>query len=352
MNSVASIVCNKSDHQPTPAGHACPSCGAQAHGAYCAHCGEAIHPHAPSAGEFIHEFVGHYVALEGKLWKTLRLLVGKPGELTREHLLGRRVPYINPLRLYLTLSLVVFALIKLVGVSLPQLTLESDAIGISYAHKLADATGETVQTTSFDPLRNEGRKPVRVTVDFQFTATGNDLSYVHAAIGWLESVNPRWTDNGRRFMDAPPEEKAALLNRGFLANLPYMLIGALPLFALYLKLVYWRSGHNYGQHLVFAFHFTAFVFLVAVLMIAIPGNIAWLLICLYEGLPAFLSVWDGLQLLPLLWIAAYLPMALRRVYGGRAWAVQGLSLLLMTVHLLVIVGLVVVAETIAILTHV
>ena len=60
----------------------------------------------------MHEFIGHYVAVEGKLWRTLKLLIFRPGQLTLEFLRGCRVPYINPLRLYLTMSLVVFALIK------------------------------------------------------------------------------------------------------------------------------------------------------------------------------------------------------------------------------------------------
>jgi hypothetical protein len=58
-----------------PHPHGCPSCHFPAQGNFCSHCGESTHPHPPSAGEFLHEFVGHYVALEGKLWRTLRTLL-------------------------------------------------------------------------------------------------------------------------------------------------------------------------------------------------------------------------------------------------------------------------------------
>jgi len=309
-----------------------------AQGAYCAHCGEAIHPHAPTAGEFIHEFIGHYVALEGKLWNTLRLLVGKPGQLTREHVLGRRIPYINPLRLYLTLSLVLFALIKVFGVSLPQLTLQDGAVGVAYTH-------------AHHAVVSAQGKPLRATIRIEAEATVDELPFVHAAIGLLDTVDAKGADNVRRFMRAPAEEKARLLNRGLLSNLPYMLIGALPLFALYLKLLYWRTGCNYGQHVVFAFHFSAFVFLLAIGMIAIPGNVGWLVMCLAKGLPAHVSAWDWVQLLPLAWVAAYLPAALRRVYGSTPWAAWGLALLLMAVHLAAIFGLVVAAEMVAFLTY-
>lgn len=32
--------------------------------------------HPPTFGEFVHEFVGHYVALEGALWRTMRAVYG------------------------------------------------------------------------------------------------------------------------------------------------------------------------------------------------------------------------------------------------------------------------------------
>ena len=85
--------------------------------------------HSPSAGEFIHEFIGHYVALEGKLWQTLTLLLSRPGQLTVDYMCGRRVPTINPLRLYLTLSLVMFGLIKLFGVDLPRINFDDKSPG-------------------------------------------------------------------------------------------------------------------------------------------------------------------------------------------------------------------------------
>jgi hypothetical protein len=282
--------------------------------------------------------VGHYVALEGKLWATLRLLIFKPGQLTAQFLRGRRVPYINPLRLYLTLSLVMFALIKLNGVDLPQVTLDQKSIGASYTH------------TGPDPA--DPRKRAAATLSITAHETSEDqLSIVTAAMKLAARVNQHWANNAASFMRAPPEEKADILNHGFLANLPYMLIGALPLFALYLKLIYRRSGHRYGEHLVFALHVSAFAFLLASAMILIPGNLGWLIACLSQPFYSLISAWDCVQVLPVLWSLAYLPTALRAVYGGGTWAAWGKSMVLVTVHVLVIFSLVVGAEIIAILRH-
>lgn len=340
MKPTLNIVRKSAVHDGTPAHPAagCPNCGTPAQDTFCSRCGETIIVHSPSASEFLHEFVGHYVALEGKLWQTLRLLVSRPGQLTAEHLRGRRIPYINPLRLYLTLSLLVFALIRLVGIELPQVTLDSKSIGFSYAHTISDPT--------------RPGKPITGTLYVQVSeSSGGDLGGLRATLTLLGSVNKNWTTHVRSFMEASPQEKAELLNHGFMANLPYMLIGALPLLALYLKLMYWRSRRHYGEHLVFALHVTAFAFLLAIAMIVVPGNFGWLLASLKEGRFGLISAWDYVQLLLVAWILLYLPAAIQRVYGGGRRAAWARSLVLMGVHGLVILALMAGAEIIAILKH-
>jgi hypothetical protein len=64
-----------------------------------------------------------------------------------------------------------------------------------------------------------------------------------------------------------------------------------------------------------------------------------------------LNAWDFLQVVPLLWLLAYLPAAMRRAYGGARWAAWGKSLVVAGVHLAVLLGLVVRAEFIAIIQH-
>jgi hypothetical protein len=329
------------DHPATPATHAapgCASCHADVHGSFCSRCGEAAAAHAPTVHEFVHEFVGHYVALEGKLWGTLRLLLFKPGQLTLDYLRGRRVPTIHPLRLYLSLSLVMFALIRLYGVDLPRISIDATSYGASYEHRVPDPA---------DPKRIG---TARIAIKAEETKD-DEAHPLREAITRLGSANEAWARNVERFMRTPPEEQAQLLNHGLLVNLPYMLIGALPLFALYLKLMFRRAHRTYGEHLVFALHASAFGFLLTSTMILIPGNLAWIVLCIHQRLFAMISVWDCLQLLPVAWILAYLPAALRRVYGGGAWASRARALVLMTVHLLVVAALVIGAEALAILRH-
>lgn len=104
-------------HSPTATcpncGHAIPALTPPAR--HCPQCGQATHLHAPTLVEFVHEFVSHYVALEGALWRSLWALLARPGHLTREYLAGRRLHYVLPLRLFLSLSFLFFLLVKVLG---------------------------------------------------------------------------------------------------------------------------------------------------------------------------------------------------------------------------------------------
>lgn len=85
----------------------CPSCGAPKQGAYCAYCGERF---LKSTDFDLRQFLLHDLPhdlwhVEGKLKRTLRALLLKPGLLPIEYCAGRRVAYVTPLRLYLVVFL-------------------------------------------------------------------------------------------------------------------------------------------------------------------------------------------------------------------------------------------------------
>ncbi|RFP19371.1 MULTISPECIES: DUF3667 domain-containing protein [unclassified Duganella] len=299
--------------------------------------------HIPGAGEFLHEFIGHFLALEGKLWTTLKMLVLRPGLLTAEFLRGRRVPFIEPLRLYLTMSVVFFALVKICGIVLPQLTFEERVLGAKYSKTVPSRikAHESDVLTVFVAMRPEKGQTVE-SANKEF----HDKFY-----GPLEWINPRWSTNLQQFMKEPDAKKAEMLNSGFLGYLPSILIGTLPLFALYLKLIYFGSRRRYGEHLVFALHANSFAFLIAALMIAIPGTAAWVYLAASSGEYALASPWDWLQVLPTLTLFAYLPIAMQRVYGGRKLATLVRWIFLISLHLAVIACATVAAEMIAIIGH-
>ena len=87
----------------------CLNCGAALHGAFCQSCGQAAHVHR-SLLHLIEELLHGLFHFDAKGWRTLPLLIGRPGLLTRRYIDGQRVRYVSPLALFLfTVFLMFFA---------------------------------------------------------------------------------------------------------------------------------------------------------------------------------------------------------------------------------------------------
>jgi hypothetical protein len=96
------------------AGHthetACLNCGTPLIGSHCHSCGQTAHIHR-TLGAFFHDLLHGVFHFEGKVWRTLPMLVLRPGKLTREYIDGRRASYVSPLALFLFSVFLLFAAI-------------------------------------------------------------------------------------------------------------------------------------------------------------------------------------------------------------------------------------------------
>ena len=96
----------------------CLNCRTKYFGKYCPKCGQKVeHLKAP----FVHlitEFVADYFHFDNKFFRSIVPLLFKPSFLLKEFMRGRRVTYINPLRLYFFSATIFFLLFfSLSGVS-------------------------------------------------------------------------------------------------------------------------------------------------------------------------------------------------------------------------------------------
>ncbi len=88
---------------------ACRNCGAGLAGRFCHACGQAAHIHRSllHLGEELLHGLFHF---DAKGWRTLPLLIARPGLLTRRYIDGQRMRYVSPLALFLfTVFLMFFA---------------------------------------------------------------------------------------------------------------------------------------------------------------------------------------------------------------------------------------------------
>ena len=104
--------------EPGADGHthetACLNCGAVLGGNYCQACGQHAHVHR-TISAFFHDLAHGVFHFEGKTWRTVPLLVWRPGELTRRYIEGQRASFVSPIALFLFSVFLMFAVLNSVG---------------------------------------------------------------------------------------------------------------------------------------------------------------------------------------------------------------------------------------------
>jgi hypothetical protein len=235
-------------------------------------CGQETALHAPTLGEFLHEFVGHYVALEGALWRTLRLLLTQPGR--------RRRRYVLPLRLYLTASFLFFLALKLMPSAL------GDAVVLDVTGQrigtVAELQAPAAPASAAGPHRPESEvlRPIDCGI-----AGHPDCNRAQALLNAA----------GARFR-SHPRELVEHMRTHMIGIAPYAVFLLLPVFAGIMMLTYRNRRMTYGEHVVFSLHLHAFWFLALLVIELVP---------------------DALGSLLQLALPAYRAWAMHAVYGGR-----------------------------------
>jgi hypothetical protein len=102
--------------EPTPViVKTCSNCGSTLVGKFCASCGQQDRPLDVSLPELAREVYVDVVELDGRFFASLRKLFFAPGFLTLEYFSGRRAAWLPPIRLYLIISVLYFAIGALTG---------------------------------------------------------------------------------------------------------------------------------------------------------------------------------------------------------------------------------------------
>jgi hypothetical protein len=246
----------------------CRNCGAFAPGNYCANCGQETSLALPSAARFLREAAGRYIAFDGRFWRSMHRLLFRPGVLTVDYLAGRRRRYVRPGRLFVGLSIAMFALLRLF-VTTPEV------VGTAAAPANAPTAKQVVVDGDLDILKDVRWAPTLAPLRSRFEA----------------------------FNRLPPQQKVEQVTAGVLRYGPWAAIGLLPLFALLLRIVYaGRSASHprrprlYAAHLVFGAHNHAFLFLAVSLLVMIDST----------PMRATLG----------LWMVIYALASMKTVYGG------------------------------------
>jgi hypothetical protein len=269
---------------PSPASRwsvQCLNCQAPLHGQFCSECGQRAVPPHPTLRELAGDTFAELVGWDGKFAETIRTLIRKPGELTRQWIEGRRVAFISPWRLYLTSSLVYFVVSAAAPNIRPARDGGVDLGGVAFGVTKGTHAAQRVQTEIGESI--SGNKPLTGP------ARDSALADIAEAPRILRPMLLKAVDDPANFKNAVQHA------------MPNVFLGLVPVLGLILTLFYRRR--HYPEHLYFAIHLAAFVFLARTL-----GNLA-----LFAHSVPLAAI---TQVVIVGWIACYGVIALRRVYGG------------------------------------
>jgi len=311
----------------------CENCGAELQGHWCSQCGQPAIEYRRSFRYVVADLLNEFLNWDSKFFTTIALLILKPWRLTNEFLAGKRVRYVNPLRLYLLASILFFFAVnygtkgihfdpsKLDAKDRAELESElKDAdLPPEARKKLEELLRESSPSPAPSPLANEASPPPAPTAPSNVTSPqpveSANQQKKYGKIGerpFVFSDGSKSSTPFERWIEARAKEKMGekgtkmgLFISTLFSNLPYMMLCCIPLFALVLKVLYIRRRIFYVDHLIYALHIHTFFY--AGVMLIVLATIG-----LTHSIPGAVAGW----LIALLWIAfvTQIFLSIRYVY--------------------------------------
>ena len=251
---------------------ACANCGQPLTGRFCSRCGEEVlDPHALTVRHFIsHAVVHETLHFDGKIWRTLRKLLFRPGLLSAEYCAGRRRISVSPVQLLIT-AIVVYALLSRGGLLV---SLQIGRVALSIAPTKV-AEGASVADT-IERVDRFGILKSRLAAKEKSKDLGS------------EAVRERFHSRLERFAEPLSFTNVVLL--------------ALALYALF-----HTTRRLFVEHAVFSLHFLSFVLFSSLAHLPV----LWLLdVSEAVGLTFLFGI--------VIWQFVYLAVGIRRFYFGES----------------------------------
>jgi hypothetical protein len=305
----------------------CENCGAQLTGHYCGQCGQAAVDYRRSFRHVVADVLESFLNWDSKFFTTIALLVLKPWRLTNEFLAGKRVRYVNPLRLYLLASILFFFAVNYGAKDLrlqpgklspkDRAELEADLkkgdLPPAAREQLEALLRESPSPSSSppsmapSPATNVPSPPPPPETDKQRQEYGKIGERPFVVFDEAKSTTPfeRWIEARAKEKMGEHGTKMGLFIATLFSNLPYMMLCCIPLFAFVLKILYLRRHIFYIDHLIYALHIHTFAYVGTMLIVLST-------IGLNRTAPGPVAGW----IIALLWIAFVVQifLSIRRVY--------------------------------------
>ncbi len=312
-------------HAPERKEKNCLNCGAIVIGRFCHVCGQENIVPKESFGSLVIHFFYDITHFDGKFFYSLKYLSLRPGFLSAEYIKGKRATYLNPVRMYVFTSAIFFLIFfflydpkKAFKTNLNDPLNQQErmeylenfekeykkqefdtAILASQIQKLKDTTNNLTRADLFSEtgrfFSNTGGKNYKTVAEYdsvqkKLNPSQRDGWFIRTMEKKQIGLNEKYGGN--------PNLAIQEMSVTFLHKLPYLLFISLPLFALFLKLLYVRRKQfYYADHAIFAIHHYIFSFILLLLIFLVGAirnfGFQWVMpveICLFIIWPVYLYI--------------------------------------------------------------
>lgn len=252
---------------------------------YCPNCSQLNSTKKLAFNDFFNEFFAGIFAYDSRLYRTLGALMFKPGKISKDYIEGKRVRYANPYRFYLSASIIFFLVW-----SVPQdfENMETDGVLEADERQVAELdsalTAQRAANPSLDSLLGEKisivadtakkeekviyfsereldtlpflrrtAKKLEVFFNYYERTEENNIDDALESLNYANTRFNHWlfkkTVDVHVFMNQP-----GVFLSYFVSKLPFIIFFYLPVFALFIWLLYLRRPFTYMEHLIFTFH--------------------------------------------------------------------------------------------------
>lgn len=245
--------------------HKCISCGNSFSGTYCNECGEkVIKKEEQKFSYFLGQIIDELAFWDTKFFKSLKLLLFKPGFLTREFMMGRRKIYTKPISLFFIANLLYFFFQPVDTLNSSFETQTKGQIYSSITMKMVN-TKSKMENISYDQL--------------------------------AEKYDKKSPDNSRIFV---------------------LLI--VFMFSLFLSILYWGKKRYYVEHLMFSFTYISAIIYTLFFLLPILLYLIYLALKhIFDYRLIFNINGEVISILLLSLIFLYLTIALKTFYRQKLW---------------------------------
>lgn len=273
---------------------------------YCPNCSQANSTKKITITDFFEEFFSNIISYDSKLFRTLGALLLRPGSITKDYINGRRVSYTNPFRFLLSLAIIYFLLIGLSGdferlnrfgtgpnelpVNFGSSMVEDLDFGTSEQDKakvMAELDSLNLDDRIAENIRNrdsiimaDPRKQLIAASEKSLlgslfrkqevfsTLIQKDTLYTFDDVRDKYFLEDTWHNkasfNMAQSIIRVKRQPGAYLSSVF-SKLPFTTFFFLPVFSLFIWLVYIRKKHTYTDHLIFSFHNQSLFFILLII---------------------------------------------------------------------------------------